>query len=42
MDRIKWNINDYKYRLRGKFENKFGAHAGFTEKEFIKDASQCF
>jgi len=42
VDRIKWNINDYKFRLRGKFENKFGAHAGFTEKEFIKDASRVY
>ena len=42
IDRIKWNINDYKYRLRGKFENKLGAHAGFAEKEFIKDASKVF
>jgi len=42
LDRIKWNINDYKYKLRGKFENKFGAHAGFTEKEFLKDASSVY
>ena len=42
LDKIKWNINDYIYRLQGKFENKYGAHAGFTEKEFIKDASSVF
>ena len=42
LDKIKWNINDYIYRLRGKFENKYGAHAGFTEKEFLKDASSVF
>jgi ubiquinone/menaquinone biosynthesis C-methylase UbiE len=42
LDRLKWNLNDYKYKLSGKFENKFGAHAGFTEKEFIKDASNFF
>lgn len=41
-DKIKWNVNDYIYRLQGKFENKYGAHAGFTEKEFIKDASSVF
>jgi hypothetical protein len=34
-ERIKWNLNDYKYRLQGKFDNKFGAHAGFTKAEFI-------
>lgn len=42
LDKIKWNINDYIYRLQGKFENKYGAHAGFAEKEFIKDASCVF
>ena len=42
IEKIKWNINDYVYRLRGKFENRYGAHAGFTEKEFIKDASCVF
>ncbi len=42
LDKIKWNINDYVYRLQGKFENRHGAHAGFTEKEFIKDASDVF
>lgn len=42
LEKIKWNINDYKYRLQGKFENVYGAHAGFTEKEFIKDASSVF
>lgn len=42
LDKIKWNINDYVYRLQGKFENKYGAHAGFTEKEFIEDASCVF
>jgi hypothetical protein len=41
-DKIKWNINDYLYRLQGKFENIHGAHAGFTEKEFIRDASSVF
>jgi ubiquinone/menaquinone biosynthesis C-methylase UbiE len=42
LEKIKWNINDYLFRLQGKFENKYGAHAGFTEKEFIKDASIVF
>ncbi len=32
---IKFNLNDYKMRLCGKFKNEFGAHAGFTEKEFL-------
>lgn len=32
-DKIKWNVADYKYRLKGKFRNEYGAHAGFTQKE---------
>jgi hypothetical protein len=42
MNIIKWNINDFKYRLQGKFRNQYGAHAGFTQKEFMKDASKYF
>jgi 2-polyprenyl-3-methyl-5-hydroxy-6-metoxy-1,4-benzoquinol methylase len=41
-DKLKWNLNDYRFRLKGKFENKFGAHAGFTEKEFLSIATQMF
>jgi len=41
-DKISWNINDYIFRLRGKFENKYGAHAGFSEKEFLNEASSVF
>jgi ubiquinone/menaquinone biosynthesis C-methylase UbiE len=42
LEKIKWNINDYSFRLKGKFENRYGAHAGFSEKEFIHDVSQMF
>ena len=42
LERALWNLHDYKCRLKGRFENKFGAHAGFTEKEFIKDAHMTF
>jgi SAM-dependent methyltransferase len=31
-----WNIIDYGYRLKNKFENYYGAHAGFTEDELEK------
>jgi SAM-dependent methyltransferase len=41
-DRIKWNITDYGYRLMGRFENKYGAHAGFAEKEFEMTAAGMF
>ena len=42
LDKIKWNLNDFKHRLQGKFENEYGAHAGYTEKGFIKDATTIF
>ncbi len=32
-EKIRWNILDWRMRLTGKFENKLGAHAGFTRKE---------
>jgi SAM-dependent methyltransferase len=35
-EKVRWNITDYKARLRGKFRNELGAHAGFTEKELAK------
>jgi 2-polyprenyl-3-methyl-5-hydroxy-6-metoxy-1,4-benzoquinol methylase len=42
LDKIRWNLSDYGYRLKGKFENRFGAHAGFTEREFLSTASTFF
>lgn len=39
---ILWNLNDYQRRCRGSFENHLGAHAGFTQKEFIRDARSTF
>jgi SAM-dependent methyltransferase len=42
LDKIRWNLRDYGYRLMGKFENKHGAHAGFAEKEFLLIAAQFF
>jgi 2-polyprenyl-3-methyl-5-hydroxy-6-metoxy-1,4-benzoquinol methylase len=33
-EKICWNINDYKFRIKQEFLNNYGAHAGFTEKEF--------
>ena len=32
-EKIKWNLADWKARLGGRFDNKFGAHAGFTAEE---------
>lgn len=34
--RIKWNLTDLSMRFKGKFKNEFGAHAGYTQKEFNK------
>lgn len=42
LTKIKWNLNDLRYRLVGKFENHYGAHAGFTQKEFIQMAAKFF
>lgn len=42
MEKIKWNIKDYKDRFKGRFENKYGAHAGFTNSEFIKLAKSFY
>ena len=41
-DRIIWNLNDYKARICGKFENRFGAHAGFTAKEISAILARTF
>ncbi len=32
-DKLAWNLADWKARLRGRFRNEFGAHAGFTSAE---------
>ena len=39
---IRWNLHDFGQRLKGKFENSHGAHAGFTQKEFRRDAHKLF
>lgn len=42
IEKIQWNLRDWKDRLNGKFENQLGAHAGFTEKEYIWTAKVFF
>lgn len=32
-DKLAWNLADWKARLRGRFRNEFGAHAGFSSSE---------
>jgi ubiquinone/menaquinone biosynthesis C-methylase UbiE len=33
VEKLKWNLKDYWDRLRGKFRNEHGAHAGFSQRE---------
>lgn len=42
LEKIKWNFNDYWMRIVNKFDNKYGAHAGFTEKEFTQSNLHIF
>jgi SAM-dependent methyltransferase len=32
-NKLAWNLADWKMRLKGRFRNEFGAHAGFTSRE---------
>jgi SAM-dependent methyltransferase len=32
-DRLRWNLDDYRARLSGRFRNEFGAHAGYSASE---------
>lgn len=41
-EKLQWNIADYKARLKGRFRNEFGAHAGFSEKELSRLLQPCF
>lgn len=41
-ERIRWNYVDWTYRLRGRFRNEYGAHAGFTEKDLYRLMSPYF
>ena len=40
--KFKWNITDWKARLKGKFRNEFGAHAGYSSKELFDLLSNTF
>jgi hypothetical protein len=31
--KISWNCHDFKKRIQGRFENEYGAHAGFSKEE---------
>lgn len=41
-NKIRWNIQDYGMRLRGRFRNELGAHAGFTSDELAAKCRTAF
>lgn len=42
MQKIHWNINDWQARLKGKFRNEYGAHAGYSSEELNGELSMVF
>jgi ubiquinone/menaquinone biosynthesis C-methylase UbiE len=40
--KVMWNFNDWTARLRGRFRNQYGAHAGFTAAELRQDLGCAF
>jgi SAM-dependent methyltransferase len=40
--KLKWNVDDWKARLTGRFRNEYGAHAGFTPEELGAELQQVF
>lgn len=40
--KISWNLIDWKARVRGKFRNEFGAHAGYTSEELRSELEGVF
>ncbi|MEZ0168119.1 class I SAM-dependent methyltransferase [Microvirga sp. TS319] len=41
-EKFQWNLDDYKQRLKGKWSNEAGAHAGFTQQELFDMCSTAF
>jgi SAM-dependent methyltransferase len=41
-DKLRWNLADWKARLRGRFRNEFGAHAGFSAAELRAALAKVF
>jgi ubiquinone/menaquinone biosynthesis C-methylase UbiE len=41
-NKVKWNITDWQMRLLGRFENRYGAHAGFSRRDLLHDCQQTF
>jgi SAM-dependent methyltransferase len=41
-EKLRWNMIDWKARLRGKFRNEYGAHAGFSSSELKGELRSVF
>ena len=41
-NKIRWNLQDVGMRLRGRFRNELGAHAGFTSRELADRCRSAF
>jgi len=41
-NKLMWNLIDWKMRATGRFENRYGAHAGYTRKELSTDLSRFY
>lgn len=41
-EKIAWNLTDWRARLRGRFRNEYGAHAGFTRRELSSALLETF
>lgn len=41
-DKLAWNLADWKARLRGRFRNELGAHAGFSSAELRRALAKVF
>jgi ubiquinone/menaquinone biosynthesis C-methylase UbiE len=40
--KISWNFNDWKARLKGRFRNEYGAHAGYSSEELNSELGMVF
>jgi SAM-dependent methyltransferase len=40
--KLRWNSNDWKQRLRGRFRNEYGAHAGYSSAELEGELRRAF
>lgn len=40
--KIEWNIVDWKAKIKGRFRNELGAHAGYTSQELAHELSSVF